>query len=169
MKFPSLCWVLAVTPVTAFIPSSLNNNQKHFTTLSSTVSDTDVSIPYDAAARLAYDEWREKYNKEKDDSRYVNFAKNYETITVANVVAKKQARDSGLEAAALLSLNEYGDFSEAEYKAMLNGETTENTVSTEGMLDKAMEAAEAQSTASNALKEAADALAEEEEVRYLVR
>ena len=170
MRFPSVCLaLLIVQPAAAFLTTPRINNhvKQHGLLLSATVTDTDVSVPYDAAARLAYDEWCQKYNKPQDSKRYVFFKKNYETITVANVAAKKQARETGQEQAAILTLNEYGDFSEEEYKAMMRGEKPK-TISTEGVLDKAVKAAEAQSAASGALQEAADALADEEEVRRLL-
>lgn len=122
----------------------------------------DVSIPYDAAARLAYDQWREQYQKgDFDESRFVKFKANYEAITVANVRAKKVAREKG-EEPTLLSLNEYGDFTEAEYKAAQKSGKSATT--TGDVLGKAVEAVESQSAASTALGDAATALAEEEEV-----
>lgn len=125
-------------------------------------TDSDVSIPYDAAARLAYDEWRDQFNKGKfDPARFDSFKTNYETITVANVVAKKKAREDGTVSLSLMALNEFGDLSENEYKQAM-----EPAVTTTGdVLGKAVEAAELQNEASNALGEAADALAEEEQVR----
>lgn len=126
---------------------------------------SDVSIPYDSAARLAYDEWRALFNKGQFDAkRFESFKNNYETITVANVVTKKRAREEGTVSLSLMTLNEFGDLSEEEYKqAMQKGTST--TTTTADVLSKAMEAAELQTQASNALGEAADALAEEEQVR----
>lgn len=55
----------------------------------------DVSIPYDAAARLAYDEWRATHNKGAFDAgKYAKFKAKYEEITSANMSAKKKARDT---------------------------------------------------------------------------
>ena len=152
------------------------------TTVQATADDTDVSIPYDAAARLAYDAWCEKYNKTPNEDKFDTFKANYETITVANVVAAKEARDNGTDRAKDLELNEYGDFTEAEYMAMQSGGSVEEeseaapTVAElkaqgeeeekKGALETVMEASAAQSEASSALSEAADALAEEEEVRF---
>lgn len=129
-------------------------------------NDIDVSIPYDAAARLAYDEWRKEFNKGPfDDARFASFKVNYEAIAVANVVAKKRARDTGSEKTVpLMTLNEYGDYSEEEYKKAMAGSSSKKTTSTSDVLDKALEAAQVQSDASSALADAADALAEEEEV-----
>ena len=141
---------------------------------------TDVSIPYDAAARLAYDGWCTKFNKEPSDEKFATFKANYETITVANVVNAKESRDNGTERTKDLELNEYGDMTEAEYMAMQSGgadaaapspapaveEEQEAAAPEKGALETVMEASAAQSEASSALAEAADALAEEEEVRF---
>ena len=64
----------------------------------------DVTIPYDAAARLAYDEWRQKNGMMDDDATtttsddfdeqcYASFKIKYETMTVANVIAKRMERE----------------------------------------------------------------------------
>ena len=128
---------------------------------------SDVSIPYDAAARLAYDEWRVTYSKgDFDQDRYENFKANYEAISVANVSAKKKARDEGTETPTLLALNEYGDYTAEEYEKVLSGDDSAAAAptTTGDVLGAAADAAEAQSGASDALQDAADALAEEEEV-----
>jgi len=142
----------------------------------------DVSIPYDAAAKLAYKEWTKAYNKPYDAARYETFKTNYEMLTVANVKAAKAAREAGsAEPPKKLDLNEYADFTAEEYMAMQSGGAASSTggttalksaeeaaadpTSTGDVLGKAVEAASAQDDASAALAEAADALAEEEEVR----
>lgn len=129
-------------------------------------TSSDVSIPYDAAARLAYDEWRAKYDKGNfDNARYPIFKANYEAITVANVVAKAQARQEGNDdAPSLLTLNEFGDYTEEEYRKAMEKSAAATT--TGDVLGKAMDAAQSQEEASSALKDAADALAEEEEVSF---
>jgi hypothetical protein len=55
----------------------------------------DLSIPYDSAARLAYDQWRSANGQEGgfDEANYKAFQTKYETLTVANVIAKKMKRD----------------------------------------------------------------------------
>jgi hypothetical protein len=131
-----------------------------------TGASTDVSIPYDSAARLAYADWCTKFGKSPDDTKYMAFKSNYEQISVANVVAAKEARDSDTARPKDLELNEYGDMTEEEYMAMMGGGATAE--SEKGPLETVMEASAAQSEASVALAEAADALAEEEEVRYIV-
>lgn len=60
------------------------------------VSSSDVSIPYDAAARIAYDNWRATNNKGAfDEAKFQKFRTNYEAICSANMTAKKKARDTG--------------------------------------------------------------------------
>jgi len=145
---------------------------------SETTEVVDLSIPYDAAARLAYSAWCTKFSKPMDEARYVSFKANYETITVANVIAIKEYIDaggdivggSGNDRPKDLELNEYGDMTEEEYVAMMAGGGGEATAEVDvtstpekGPLETFMEASEAQSEASIALAEAADALAEEEE------
>ena len=50
----------------------------------------DVSIPYDAAARLAYDEWR---GEQFQESEFQQFKEIYEKKSVAEVVASRYARE----------------------------------------------------------------------------
>lgn len=124
----------------------------------------DVSVEYDAAARLAYKEWCAKFGKEPSEERFGTFKANYETIAVANVVAAKEARDNETERPQDLELNEFGDMTEAEYMAMQSGGSARAAAAPEkGALGSVLEASAAQSEASTALAEAADALALEEE------
>lgn len=159
----------ASRPVSAFVPPNLlrpNHAASVRATSVDMATDADISIPYDAAARLAYDNWCKTYGKPSDDARYEVFKANYEAITVMNVSTKKAARESGEDSPSLLALNEYADCTAEEYEAAMNGE--ELPASTGDILGQVAEAAESQSAASNALQEAADALAEEEEVSILV-
>ena len=180
MKLPYsvIAFVLAsiATPSQGFTSNSLPLSASRLgpTKLSLVDADSssvgvDLSIPYDAPARLAYKEWCEKFNQTPDDQRYKNFKENYETITVANVSAKKQARDTNQALPAELTLNEYGDCTEAEYQQLMSGQSevqdAPKSMSTGDVLGKAVEAAQSQSAAAQALAEAADALAEEEQVR----
>lgn len=146
--------------VKGFAPASMLRHQTAVR-----MSD-DVSIPYDSAAMLAYDEWRAQYKKgDFDPVRYEAFKSNYETITVLNVKGKKEAREAGTEAPAPLTLNEYGDYTMAEYEAMAQAPPApEPEEKSSGILGKAVDAAQQQSAASEALAQAADALSEEEEV-----
>jgi hypothetical protein len=158
---------------TTVTPSFLSS-----TALSSTVN-SDVSVVYDSAARLAYEGWCLKYDKPQEESRYAVFKANYEAITIANVSAVKKARDESgdwmAKAKQTLDLNEYADFTADEYAAAQSSpapaveEAVEAPLTTGDVLGKALEAAEAQSEASNALVDAAEALAEEEEVRLSTR
>ena len=116
--------------------------------------NSDVSIVYDSAARIAYDDWRAKFQKgDFDENKFVTFRENYETVAVANVVAKKVARESKSETTAPIELGEDADFV-----------TVELPESTASILDTAMEGMAAQETAAAAISAAADALAEEEQV-----
>lgn len=59
-------------------------------------SSSDVSIPYDAAARLAFDEWRAAHKKgDYVEAKFQKFKISYDAVTSANMAAKKQARDTG--------------------------------------------------------------------------
>lgn len=152
----------------AFIPSNLQRHAPSIHATSMEMStESDVSVPYDAAAELAYDGWCKTYGKTYDAARYQVFKDNYEAITVMNVSAKKAARESGDENPSLLALNEYADCTAEEYEAIMNGE--ELPATTGDVLGKVADAVESQAAASSALQEAADALAEEEEVRLSPR
>jgi hypothetical protein len=60
------------------------------------LSSSDVSIPYDALARIEYDKWRQLHDKGSfDEAKYAKFKIQYETITSMNMAAKKIARDTG--------------------------------------------------------------------------
>ena len=140
------------------------------------VSSSDVSIPYDAAAELAYKDWISKFDKPYDAERYNVFLSNYKAITVMNISAKKKAReDPESGSPSLLSLNEYADCTAEEYAAAMSGDSKpsadesssdaeESPASTGNILGDAVKAVESQASASSALQEAADALEAEEEV-----
>ena len=156
--------------VDALVPTNLRNagvrptNQRRSMTVVDMAVESDVSVPYDAAAELEYENWCKQYGKEADPARYETFKSNYEAITIMNVAAKKTARDTGDDNPSILALNEYADCTAEEYEAAMNGESPAAPTSTGDVLGKAVEAAESQMAASSALQEAADALAEEEEV-----
>jgi hypothetical protein len=150
------------------------------------VNNNDVSVVCDSAARLAYQGWCAKYDKPQEESRYEVFKGNYEALTVANVSATKQARDESgdwkAKAKQTLDLNEFADMTADEYTAAQSSDSSpapapvaeeepvvEAPLTTGDVLGKALEAAEAQSEASSALVDAAEALAEEEEVRITTR
>lgn len=125
-------------------------------------SVSDVSIDYDAAAKLAYDQWRALNGKgDFDQEKYNVFKANYEAITIANVKAAKKARDEGMSTDDIerLELNEYADMTAEDYMAMQGGDEPVSA------LDAAMDALAAQDAASGAIVDAAVALADEEQVR----
>jgi hypothetical protein len=72
------------------------------------VEKIDVSIPYDAAARLAYRELKGlSENAKYDESEFQKFKEAYEATTVANVIVKKMERDlRAAQAAAQEKSNE---------------------------------------------------------------
>lgn len=162
---------LAAKNADAFAPISLapvgGTGVARFSMVAEDVNaGVDVSIDYDAAAKLAYSDWCDKFGKEASDAKFATFKANYEALTVANVSAAKKALDEGTERPKDLELNEFGDMTEEEYMKMKSGGSTEEEEAApqKGALETAMEASIAQSDASNALAEAADALAEEEQV-----
>ena len=128
---------LAAEHAAAFTPNSLNplsvpTNCKdsirfdlrlNANSLETGVSE-EVTFPYDdAAVRFAYDEWRIMFNKgEFDPIRFENFKSNFRTLTIANLKARKQAEVERKPIPAWMTLNEYGDFSLAEYQAAIGGE-----------------------------------------------
>jgi hypothetical protein len=77
--------------------SNVSTTKQSSTPISASINPIDdVSIPYNSAALLAYDEWRHQFNKGTfDESKFEKFMANYEAITVKNVVAKKKAREQG--------------------------------------------------------------------------
>ena len=169
--------LLLIGEVSAF--STTSPFHRVATTLSNTATkeketssdvQVDVSIPYDAAARLAYDEWRVTYKKgDFDATRYESFKNNYKVLTVANISASKKAKDAGEEAPEKMELNEFADMSFDEYNAMNLGGEEESSEEEEksdsgSILETAMAGSAAQEAASSSLEEAAAALAEEEQV-----
>jgi hypothetical protein len=136
----ALLALIALTPdnATAFTPNSLqkssivgksNNiwNAKNVRLYASSLdgsSTEEIAFPYDESViQFAYDEWRVMFNKGAfDPVRYENYKANYKTLTVANLEARQQAERQGVPAPVWMSLNEYGDYSIAEYEAVMRGE-----------------------------------------------
>jgi Cathepsin propeptide inhibitor domain (I29) len=173
MKLVVAVLLLWQQSVAAFVPVHNQFARRQLlATLGLGVDKTDVSIPYDAAARLAYDQWRVDFNKgDFDPVRFKIFKDNYEIVTVANVKAKKKAREEGTVSLSLMSLNEFGDWTQEEYfRAQQQDDDPSigapQPTTTSDILGKAVEAVELQTEASNALEEAVDALALEEQVRF---
>jgi Cathepsin propeptide inhibitor domain (I29) len=180
--------VLLQQPAAGFVPVQNAFAQRRLSaTLRMEADQADVSIPYDAAARLAYEQWRAEFGKGEwpfEAARFKTFKDNYEIVTIANVKAKKKARDEGTVSLSLMSLNEFGDMTQEEFEWLMGmgaqpqqQEYKENDddpsieappaqpTTTIDMLGKAFEAVELQTEASIALEEASDALAVEEQVR----
>ena len=115
---PEFCLRVSNTPF--YETSSFNQpqqqqlNQPAFGQQYQQYQQYDVSIDYDAAARVEYEAWVTKYQKEYDPYRYEIFKSNYEKITIANV---KSARDrrKGKKARAEMAMNEYADMTKEEY------------------------------------------------------
>jgi len=166
---------LSAQNASAFVP----NNMARVTGTASTslfAESSDVSIDYDAAAKLAYDQWRVDYKKgDFDSDKFSTFKANYAAITIANVKAAKKAREEGGDVEKL-ELNDFADMTAEEYMAMNGGgeaaaapveekveakaeaETKPKTV-----METAMDQMAAQDVAASAISEAADAIAEEEQ------
>jgi hypothetical protein len=123
---------------TAFTPNSLQkrsivgkanniwnvkNTQSYATSLEASTAE-EISFPYDESViKFAYDEWRVVFNKGAvDPVRYENYKTNYKTLTDANLTAKQNAEKQGTPAPNWMSLNEFGDYSMAEYEAAMRGE-----------------------------------------------
>lgn len=80
--------------------------------------------PDDNAVRAAYDQWRQRFNKGDFDSvRYQNFKSNYVAVAAKNAMDLNQARQSGRPAPMPTQLNEYGDCSAEEYRAIMQRST----------------------------------------------
>jgi hypothetical protein len=110
---------LASENASAFTPSTLSSERRAFSPLFAAAVENDVSIDYDSAAKLAYDEWRNLNSKGNfDDAKFEAFKANYVALTVANVKASKKAREDGAEIAQKLELNEFADMTVAEFQSM---------------------------------------------------
>ena len=76
--------------------------------------------PDDEAVRNAYAQWRQKYNKgDFDAQRYQNFKSNFLAVSAKNNMELQRARQSGQQPPTPTQLNEYGDCSAEEYRAIM--------------------------------------------------
>lgn len=84
-------------------------------------------FPYDeSVVQEAYAEWREMFGKGGfDASRYEIFARNFKTLTMANLDARNQAIAEGMDPPGWMHLNEYGDFTMEEYRGMQDANSVE--------------------------------------------
>jgi hypothetical protein len=79
-----------------------------------------ASTPDEEAIREAYARWRLKYNKgDFNPVRYANFKSNFLAVTAKNNMERNRARQFGETVPPPIQLNEYGDCSAEEYKAMM--------------------------------------------------
>jgi Cathepsin propeptide inhibitor domain (I29). len=171
---------LASEHASAFTPATLS--QQRFRVANSPnarplfAASDDVSVDYDAAAKLAYDEWRNLYGKgDFDSNKFQAFKANYEALTIVNVKAAKKAREEGTQDVQKLELNEFADMSVEEYQKMQSGESVASSeavppsapaAASTSPIQAAMDALNAQNAAADAIGEAAAALAQEEEVGH---
>jgi activator of HSP90 ATPase len=180
---------LASEHASAFTPAALSQQQRFSVANSPLFAASDnVSVDYDAAAKLAYDEWRNLYGKgDFDAKKFQAFKTNYEALTIVNVKAAKKAREEGTQDVQKLELNEFADMTVEEYQNMQSGSVAASasgstattdaatttaaaaaTTTTTSPLQAAMDALNAQNAAADAISEAAAALAQEEEVGTFV-
>ncbi len=121
------------------------------------VAMDDGDIAREARVRAAYMDWCKEYKKESDEVRFKQFFKNF-------LEMEEFSKDTGKE----MVLNEFADYTEAEYTAMQNGETVpaveepvaEETIVEEPVVDETSKAEE--EAAAKAAEEAAAAKAAEE-------
>jgi hypothetical protein len=123
---------------TAFAPNSLqkssivgkantiwnvNNVRLYASSLEASTTE-ETSFPSDESViKVAYDEWRVVFNKGAfDPVRYENYKTNYKTLTDANLTARQHAEGQGTPVPTWMSLNTFGDYSMAEYEAVMRGE-----------------------------------------------
>jgi len=121
----------------------LQSSTSSSTTTTAETPKMDLSIPYDAAARLSFDEWRAKYEKgEFNADRFEAFKANYEAVTVANVIAAREARELSIangQGAAVIStnhveLNEYADMTLQEYEPLQQPTSSSDTNNSDGSI-----------------------------------
>mmetsp|Transcript_36625 Transcript_36625/g.105376 ORF Transcript_36625/g.105376 Transcript_36625/m.105376 type:complete len:631 (+) Transcript_36625:150-2042(+) len=128
---------LAVESATCFVPNSLNHRSKMMPLFAA-----NQDAPLDTKAVMsAYDEWRQKFGKgDFDINRFHNFENNFRVLTAANIKARDKALAAGRDPPQWLELNEYGDFSREEYKAMQGGKSLvtpgqdKNNLTVDGMV-----------------------------------
>lgn len=83
---------LALVAIAAFVASSSSSDDQGSTAapVPSSSSSIDISIPYDAPARLAYK--NAKGVEPKDDADFAAFKAEYEKKAVEEVIAKKKVK-----------------------------------------------------------------------------
>ena len=108
----------------------------------------DGDLAREARVRSSYMDWCKEYSKESDETRFKQFFSNYLEMEVFS-------KDTGKE----MVLNEFADFTEAEYTAMQNGETVEAVEEKEDTSEADAAAAAAKAEEDAAAKAAAEAAA----------
>jgi hypothetical protein len=107
---------------TATRTQQIHNPSFQFTTTTALQMSDFMATPApdDEAVRNAYAQWRQKHNKgEFDTQRYQNFKSNFLAVTAKNNMELQRARQSGQQPPAPTQLNEYGDCSAEEYRAIM--------------------------------------------------
>lgn len=122
------------------------------------ISDEGVEIENDemareARVRSAYMDWIKEYGKEPDEKRFKVFYDNFLTM-------EKFAEESGKE----MSLNQYADCTEAEYKASVEAESKKAAEIKQAGAEAAKKAADEKRTADEEARAKAKA-AEEAEIK----
>ena len=122
------------------------------------ISEDGVEIESDdmareARVRSAYMDWVKEYGKESDESRFKVFFENFLTM-------EKFAEESGKE----MSLNQYADCTEAEYKAAVEADAKKAAAAKQAEAEAASKAAEEKKKAEEAKRAEAKA-AEEAELK----
>ena len=87
----SLLPVIGLAGALVVAAAVLNSNTSG--TVKKATRTSPLAIPYDAAARLAYQEWLTENEETYSDEGYLVFKELYEARTVAMVTSKKLARD----------------------------------------------------------------------------
>ena len=96
----------------------LKGNDIHGCFSMAVTNDLDVFIEYGVAACLAYKQWCTAFKKEGRDPNYQTFKSNFEAITVAKVLAAKDAHNNKMDCSKDPELNVYSNMTETAYMAM---------------------------------------------------
>jgi hypothetical protein len=116
---------LSNRPANSIVRANVDSVFTHFAASDVQIGASgDSTFPYgNDAVRFAYDEWRLKFAKGAfDPVRFESFQTNFKALTTANLEARNKAFADGSGPPTWMSLNEYGDYSMADYEAMNRGE-----------------------------------------------
>jgi hypothetical protein len=110
-------------PVPLLLPTADPNTSTQLQASTQPMIPMENAINDDLSMRDEYDKWREKFKKgDFDPVRFQYFTSNYTALMGANAVAVKRAKELGMQVPSLMSLNEYGDMSLDEYRAIRAGQ-----------------------------------------------